>query len=305
MNAPGIDLTIGLFERACLESGLRPAGPWKAKTKWLLSTYVVTAESMIGAVRIEGMAEQTENWLRMQYQEVSSINTQADNWRNATVSMLSRNLKEFIQHLLTFKDAAAYERQLTNNVHALYSRAMSRRGFISDTGAIIERQLTEAWKTGADEMMVLPEDMLPEDDAYLKKIIDGEKSYLDGLADAVQDAAGNREGWEKFNARIRMWVNRILDVENQARMYFGQLQKLVWHLGPTEEHCHTGDRPGGIGCSELNGIVAFARDWLAVGIKPQGNMLSCGGHQCLCTCTPTSERRTRGGLQRLRALAGR
>lgn len=188
------------------------------------------------------------------------------------------------------KDAQAYERQLTLNVHALYSRAMSRMAFFRDTGNIIERQLTEAWLSGADEMMVLPEDMTPEDNAYIKKLIAIERQYLDGFADDIQNAAAEGTGWEQFRSRVGLWVERLREIENRARIYFGGRQKLRWYLGHTERHCNK--------CIALNGIVAWAKEWQQTGVYPHFHL------GCDCNLTPTRDRRTVNAVQRIsRAMA--
>ena len=71
-------------------------------------------------------------------------------------------------------------------------------------------------------------------------------------------------------------------------------QRMKWELGETEEHCET--------CAALNGIVAFAREWETLGVHPQdapNNKLECGGWQCGCTLTPTSQRRTSDAYGRI------
>lgn len=211
------------------------------------------------------------------------------------VDAYQAGLKAIQQIEAELKDTETYTRQLTNNVHALYSRAMSRLAFFRDTGNIIETQLTEAWKSGADEMMVLPEDMTEEDNAYIQKLIKDEKKYLDKFADDIQDAAAEGQGWQQFQPRVGMWVNRINDVENQARIYFGGKQRLIWKYGPTE-HCDD--------CLRLNGIVAFAQEWKESGVHPQSRDLKCHGLKCQCTCTPTSKRRTVKALDRIKAIMG-
>ena len=211
-------------------------------------------------------------------------------WEYPTVAMIPGTN-------IVMKDAASYTRQLTNNVHALYSKAMNRRGFISDTGGIIEKELKTAWLTGADEMMVLPEDMTPEDHAFIQGIIINEKSFLESFADDIQNASGDKAGWEKFQLRIGIWVSRIVDVENQARLYFGKKQRMIWNLGATHEHCDT--------CARLNGIVAFAEEWQEADVHPQGppnEHLECGGWECGCTLTPTRQRRTYGALNRIMSI---
>ena len=156
---------------------------------------------------------------------------------------------DLIEDINALKSLDQLMTAITNDVHSLYSRAMGRRDFVRDMTGVITNQLNEAWKTGADEMMVLPEDMTDEDKAYIQGIVDNEVSYLSGLADDVQQAQSDQAGWEQFETRLDIWGNRYNDVINQARLYFGQQERLVWNLGATEQHCES--------CAALNGIVAF------------------------------------------------
>ncbi|CAK0770213.1 conserved hypothetical protein [Gammaproteobacteria bacterium] len=209
------------------------------------------------------------------------------------------NLREVLYKIAAIKTADLYSTIMTNDVHALYSRAMSRRGFISDMGLAIERQLSEAWEKGADESMVLPEDFTDADKAALQAIIDNEKSFLDRLADDVQDTAANKTGWEQFQSRLDIWANRYTDVQNQARTYFGGKIKYRWDLGQTEEHCTT--------CAALNGLVAYASEWEEVGLHPQSppnEHLECGGWRCDCSLNSTTERRSYGVMNKLLSIRG-
>lgn len=221
---------------------------------------------------------------------------------------------DHLRHVLSritevLKTVDLYSTRMTNDVHALYSRAMSRRGFISDMAQVIDAQLNEAWIKGADESMVLPEDFTDEDKAVLQGIIDNEKSFLDGFADDIQNAAAERTGWEQFQSRIDIWVNRYGDVQNRAKIYFGAKIKYRWDLGPTEQHCETGiPVPNHAGCKDLAGIVMWAEEWDATGIKPHeadSQTLSCHGYNCQCELNSTTERRTRNGFARVMGMLGR
>ena len=205
---------------------------------------------------------------------------------------------DLLKDIAALKSMEQMMTAITNDVHALYSRAMSRRDFVRDMSTVITNQLTEAWNTGADELMVLAEDMTPDDLVYLQEIVDNEISYLSGLADDVQQAQSDREGWEQFSTRLDIWGNRYNDVVNRARQYFGQQERMVWNLGSTEVHCDS--------CAALNGIVAFGWEWEQSGVHPQqppNGAISCGGWQCDCSITPTSNRRTAGALGRIMDIA--
>jgi hypothetical protein len=191
-----------------------------------------------------------------------------------------------------------FEVTMINDVHALYNRVMSHRSFIVDMTGIITRQLTEAWNKGADEVMVLPEDYTDDDKAVLQGIIDSEVTFLDGLANDIEQAKADGKGWQQFQPRVDIWTNRYNDVQNQAKVYFGGKFKLIWHLGATEQHCKS--------CSALNGIVAWAQEWDEAGVKPQNppnDSISCGGWKCDCSLDSTTERRTNKALDKIMAIA--
>jgi hypothetical protein len=175
--------------------------------------------------------------------------------------------------------------------------------FMGTFARSIDVQLTEAWNNGAEDAGVYPEDMTPDDMSILDGIIENENAYIENIANDIQDdkAAGmKQEDFEsKYGARVSMWANRFNETESQARIRFGGRQKMKFVMGSTENHCHTGDQPGKIGCADLDGIVLFADEWSQTGIMPgmaDSPVLACGGWSCGCSYQPTDERRTRGGL---------
>ena len=95
-------------------------------------------------------------------------------------------------------------------------------------------------------------------------------------------------------------MNRYTDVVNRAERWFNGKQRLIWKLGTSEESCQT--------CKELDGIIAFAREWDQVRIYPQAvpnGLLSCGGWNCHCTCEKTDRRRTPKAIDKLISIAMR
>ena len=178
--------------------------------------------------------------------------------------------------------------------------------FLATFARSIDRQLTDAWNSGADEMGVAPEDMSEDDMAILTGIIDNENTFIQGLADDIQsDNAGGMSDADfqsQYSSRVEMWANRWSETYNTAKIRFGGKQRLQFTLGATEKHCHTGDVPGKVGCADLDGIVLFADEWSQTGIVPNvadSPVLACGGWRCKCQLQPTDSRRTRGGLTRV------
>jgi hypothetical protein len=92
---------------------------------------------------------------------------------------------------------------------------------------------------------------------------------------------------------VDIWANRYPDVVNQAILATAEEKtKLEWVYSPEKEHCTI--------CSALNGIVAYAREWDELGVRPQNppnpalskDNGGCGGWRCGCELIPTTRRRS-------------
>ena len=202
--------------------------------------------------------------------------------------------KAYIERGL-FKTAGAYEGHVWAYMREFFTGG-DAFGFIDNMASEIENQFGRAWREGAAEMGVEPGDFTEEDDNVLAAMITNEQNYLDGIAGDIEAfiAEGGHTDAE-FNAAFRnrasLWGRGYDGVVNDAKLHFGDKDKLEWILGATEKHCST--------CASLNGIVAWAREWAEAGVKPQGSMLECGGWNCDCSLEPTDARRTGGALDKI------
>jgi hypothetical protein len=172
--------------------------------------------------------------------------------------------------------------------------------FIDD----IRAQLTKAWNEGAKSVGVAPDEMTSEDLFKLESIIENEYRFVLSLAADIDNARTANMSLDKFRSafrsRLDVWSNRYNEVVNSARVWFGGKARLMWMLGGREKHC--------VECTALNGVVAWAEEWLAVEVKPQGPpnwALSCGGWVCGCSLTPTDRRRTPRALSVILSIVGR
>lgn len=101
-------------------------------------------------------------------------------------------------------------------------------------------------------------------------------------------------------ARARLWANRYNEAYNNALMLM-EVQnggKMIWRMGKREQHCDT--------CKKLDGMVAYAREWELTGFHPQGApnwLLECGGWNCGCTLSPTSQERDPNVMNKLMSIA--
>jgi hypothetical protein len=197
------------------------------------------------------------------------------------------------------KTQGYYERALWDTVRGFYNSG-NGSAYLDRMIATIRQQLTRAWREGAAAVGFNPDEMDMEDLAELERIIHDESEFIFRLGDDILRAKANGEDVGNFKQRVSMWANRYGDVVNQAKIWFGRKvgTKLKWVLGATEEHCGT--------CAELNGKVAYAKEWDEAGIHPQqppNGVLECGGWKCQCSLVPTNERRTWGILNKLLDMA--
>jgi len=185
--------------------------------------------------------------------------------------------------------------------------------FAVDFANAIETGLNEAWRLGMRENDVSEMD----EDGEMQEIVDGivasEREHIPDFAEYITTVALNAETMGEaitgVEGRLQMWIGRYNDVLTQAIIYTAEEKsKMVWLLGATEQHCPF--------CRDLNGIVAYAREWDEAGLQPRNppnpgltgerdGEKGCGGWRCDCTLVPTTEKKTRNALQRLLAIAGR
>jgi hypothetical protein len=188
----------------------------------------------------------------------------------------------------SIKTEGTYNRQLWRVTRELFHHEIDEYQFIDDMSGFIDNQFTRAWNQGAREMAVNPNQMQAADLAELARLIEQERYYMLGLADAILGARDQPDATvAPFRARIDTWSNRYHEIVSQARMWFGGKIPLEWVVGPTE-HCTD--------CERLNGIVATADQWRQSGHRPQSRALECGGWRCQCALESTDKPFTPGGI---------
>lgn len=203
------------------------------------------------------------------------------------------------------KTTGAYELHAWAYMREFFTGRIDGFGFIDLMAAEIDNQLNRAWREGADFAGVAPNEFTQADKDVIISLVKREQDYLDGVAGEIEGfaAEGNHTDEEfstRFRNRAHMWALGYDSTVNSAKLHFGDKEKYEWVMGPTEQHCHTGDhgKPG-IGCSDLQGMVLFAYEWDQAGVKPQSNYTNCGGWNCECDLKPTTKRRTSGGIGKL------
>lgn len=187
-----------------------------------------------------------------------------------------------------------YQSGLRSAVRGFWSGVFDFDQFFDVMILTIERGLTRAWEEGAKECGIQPDEASSEEKTALKNAIVSEQGRISGLADFVEE---NKKGTGKLGTlfkRLKLWVNRYKDINNEAKIFACADEKLIWLLGVVEKHCKT--------CPRLHRKVKRANFWKSKGVRPQNfpnEKLECQGFNCKCDLKPTSLPVSRGPLPSL------
>lgn len=198
--------------------------------------------------------------------------------------------------MIEAKTADALTRQVYNLMVSLQSSG-DLNAFLDGMASVIQAQLTKAFRAALRDADLSPDLVNQDGEGFkdeLESMILSEYDFVDGLGADVLGGMSKAE----MQARADMWGNRYNDAYNQATFIiaeqYGEL--LEWIYGDTE-HCDT--------CGELNGKVAYAKEWEAAGVKPQqppNAALECGGWRCKCRLEFTDKKRTPNALNKIRGI---
>lgn len=211
------------------------------------------------------------------------------------------------QRAIAYLSSDTFKAGIRAAIRGYYEGLVDQFSFFDSMLSTIERGFEQAWRQGAKECGIAPDERTPEEEAartdqinrmvpYVQKLIgdiDASKARL--AADQASKDAGDKPLWgfesdtksHYVEVRGEIWANRYNEVLNQAKTMACQDQKLRWDLGPTE-HCSS--------CLKVAGKVKRASQWAAADIRPQHPNLECGGHRCQCQLNPTKEPMSMGRL---------
>jgi len=188
-------------------------------------------------------------------------------------------------------------RQIDGLVRGVYTGNIGG-AFIDIMANLISGQLTQAyeqaWKD-EDGKGDLPDYLsMSLNDAILNQY-----KYVDQYYRDIIDAKVDDKPVDSLIGRAALWAQRWTESYNEAvrLITLDNGGNMIWKLGATEKHCPE--------CAAMDGIVARAKEWDALGIKPQhapNNNLTCGGWNCDCSLTPTENRRSPGAYGRLEEI---
>lgn len=193
-----------------------------------------------------------------------------------------------------------FKRSVRAQVRSLLFGHTDEFGFTDAMLSALERGLERAWREGAADCGIGPDERSPDETNALRNYINTQATFLPGFARAITDAREQAladdekitENTGGVMSRASMWANRYGEVVSIAKTMACSDQKYGWDLGPTE-HCSD--------CLAMSAKVKRASAWAAADIRPQSRRLECGGFHCQCRFRKTDQPATPG---RLPAVAG-
>ena len=209
---------------------------------------------------------------------------QAVKLRPDVKAYLSNYARYMLYEPAEYKTAEYMLRQIEGLVRSLYGGYIGGE-FIDTMANVISGQLTQAFRQAYEDNGYT--DYFAPDylQAGLDAMILDQYNYVDGFFKDIVNARIDGTSIEPLLARARLWANQWTAAYNEAVRLMGieNGSRMIWTLGEAE-HCTT--------CLNLNGIVAFASEWDAIGIKPQSDRLECHGFNCACSLEVTDKRRS-------------
>lgn len=189
-------------------------------------------------------------------------------------------------------------RQIEGLVNGVYSGNIGGQ-FIDIMANLISGQLTQAYRQAYEDEGFTGEFLPQYLASSLVTMILGQYDYVDQYYRDIIDARVDGAPVAPLLARAGLWAQRWTEAYNEAvrLITLNNGGNLVWTLGATEEHCPE--------CAAFDGIVAGAKEWDALGIRPQNapnDKLTCGGWKCDCSLTPTDKRRSPNAYGRLEEI---
>lgn len=188
------------------------------------------------------------------------------------------------------KSINTYRDNLRYAVRALYGGSFTFYEFLTTFQRSIDYFFTEAWQAGAALCGMMPADMTEEERTRLRLEINTEYTFVSNFGSAIISAAQAESGLETLFARVDLWVNNYSRVFTTGQLMACADKKGKWEMGAREEHCDD--------CLGYHGRVYRNSVWQKFlepyDAMPQGHGLACGGWQCGCAISPTTDPVTPG-----------
>lgn len=188
-----------------------------------------------------------------------------------------------IQERTIAQVVGTYRDQLTNFVHETLNGSMDAIDLRRAHREMIRRLGPSAYTEGLREGGVPAEELDAADRKAITDWMGGQFAHVNKFADDTVAARGDDGKHKQILSRLDMWVESMRVIGSQGLMSAQKNKMGTWRLGPTEQHCKTGN--GRIGCANLHGKRHRLSWFLSRGLiprQPGSAILGCQGYKCLC-----------------------
>lgn len=171
----------------------------------------------------------------------------------------------------------------------IYWRGGSQVDFTIGIMNAIDRGFRQAWRAGAAEFGIRPDDYSAEEIDELQRRINDQFAFVASFAACIIPQSQGGRLSDAFRM-ADLWTARYEEVRNAARVMAARNAPLEWVLG-VAEHCSS--------CMKLAGKVKRARWWQDNGIlprRPGAPYLECRGYRCQCSLVRTDKPLSRGAM---------
>lgn len=207
--------------------------------------------------------------------------------------LLSAKARFIFASIRQYKSQEYFLQQIQRLVRSVYDNVIGGQ-FIDLMANLISGQLYDAYSrawTDYGEFGAIPDYL----EAGYQEDVLSQYDFVDRYYRNIVDARIDGTPIDPLLTRANMWANQWNNSYNKANSLIQQENggNLEWVYGETE-HCDT--------CRNLNGIVASAKEWAQLGLRPQNPpnpIIKCGGFNCECQLLPTEKRRSPGAYGRI------
>jgi hypothetical protein len=164
--------------------------------------------------------------------------------------------------------------------HGLWAGTVEPFAFVESMVDAIARNYEIAWREGAAQCQVTPEERTPDEWNRLRRELRADQDRIIGFLDYIVAHSKDRGGaFSTVEARATLWSNRYMSIVVLASVTSCADQKMMWRCGGTSDHCPD--------CAAYNGKVYRNSTWAKWGAIPRSHALACGGWNCDCRLDPT------------------
>jgi hypothetical protein len=197
-----------------------------------------------------------------------------------------------------YKTYEYFLQQIERNVAALYNGFIGGE-FVDLIANLISGQLLDAYQRALEDQgftdFLLPDYLQTSYQVMVAK----QYSFVDRFFRDIVDARLDGTPLAPLLQRAQLWAGQWNTAyENATRLIAERMgMKLIWREGDTLEKCRQ--------CLALDGLVAFASEWAALGVAPKNfpnDKIDCKGAYCDCTLEPTDKRRSPNAYGRIEEI---